>query len=173
MKILKVIFVSLITTTLVFTSCKKEEKQPPNAAAAGDNAKAENAFAGIWKEISTVTDSSGALRERSGCGSISITPFDLITWPKTVVVDYGTTNCTGADGNNRRGIITAVFSGPFHDSLSTITIKLNNYYNNDYNIKGTQIVKNKGRNLLGHRVYINPYLNYQTIYYAAYCTASC
>ena len=45
MKTLKLIFVSLIATTLVFTGCKKEEKAPPNAAAAGDNAKAENAFA--------------------------------------------------------------------------------------------------------------------------------
>jgi len=154
MKTLKLIFATLITTSLVFTSCKKEEKPPTNTAAAGDNAQAENAFAGIWKEISTVTDTSGALRaNRGGCGTVTISPFDLVTWPKTVIIDYGTVNCAGSDGNNRRGIVAAIFSAPFHDSLAKITITLTNYFHNDYNIKGTQVVTNKGRNSLSHPVY--------------------
>lgn len=154
MKTLKLIAASLVVASLFLTSCKKEEKQPPNANAAGDNATADNAFAGIWKEVSTVTDSSGTLRStRAGCGTVTISPFDLVTWPKTVVIDYGNVNCMGADGNNRRGIVTAVFSAPFHDSLATITVTTTNYYHNDYKVEGTQIVTNKGRNALGHPVY--------------------
>ena len=141
-------------TSLVYTGCKKEDPKPKNANAAGDNANAESAFAGIWKQISTVTDSSNTLRaSTSACATASITPFDLVTWPKTVIIDFGTTNCSGSDGNNRRGIITAVFSGPYLDSGTVITVTLTNYYHNDYHIQGTQTITNKGNNAAGHLVY--------------------
>ncbi|MDQ3049049.1 MAG: hypothetical protein M3R27_15980, partial [Bacteroidota bacterium] len=100
-----------------------------------------------------VTDSSNNLRAVAGCATASITPFDSITWPKTVVIDFGTVNCTGSDGNNRRGIITAVFSGPYLDSGTVITVSLSNYYHNDYKITGTQTITNQGNNSAGHLVY--------------------
>lgn len=142
-------------TSLVYTGCKKkEDPKPTSAASAGDNANAENAFAGIWRQISTVTDSSNALRSStSACATASITPFDLVTWPKTVVLDFGTTNCLGSDYNYRRGVVTAVFSGPYLDSGTVITITLSNYYHNDYHIQGTQTITNKGNNAAGHLVY--------------------
>ena len=59
----------------------------------------------------------------------------------------------GSDGNNRRGIITAVFSGPYLDSGTVITVTLSNYYHNDYYIQGTQTITNKGNNAAGHLVY--------------------
>jgi hypothetical protein len=150
------IIVSL--SLLVYSGCrKKEDKKPTDYSASTNNANADNAFAGVWKEISTVTDSSNALRSPSStlsaCATASITPFDLITWPKTVIIDFGTTNCTGSDGNNRRGKITAVFSGRYLDSNTVITVTLTNYYHNDYHIEGTQIITNKGRNSAGHRVF--------------------
>jgi hypothetical protein len=150
-------------TSILYTGCKKEEDpKPQNASSAADNANAESAFAGIWKQISTVTDSSNALRSPAGCATASITPFDLVTWPKTVVINFGTTNCLGSDLNNRRGIITAVFSGPYLDSGTVITVTLTNYYHNDYQIQGTQVIKNKGNNAAGHLVY-NVIVNSATI----------
>jgi len=141
-------------TSLVYTGCKKQDPKPKDANAARDNANAESAFAGIWKQISTVTDSSNALRSpAAACATASITPFDLVTWPKTVVINFGTINCMGSDGNNRRGIITAVFSGPYLDSGTVITVTLSNYYHNDYYIQGTQTITNKGNNAAGHLVY--------------------
>ncbi|MCE3280189.1 MAG: hypothetical protein K0S44_2380 [Bacteroidetes bacterium] len=149
--------VVLTTTALVYTGCKKEEDpKPTNYSASSDNSTANNAFAGIWKEISVVTDSSGTLRApTSGCATASISPFDMTTWPKTVVIEFGgsTTNCLGSDGNNRRGKITAVFSGPYLDSNTVITVTLTNYYHNDYRIQGTQTIRNMGRNSAGHPVY--------------------
>ena len=140
--------------SLVYTGCKKEEKKPTSAASATDNANAENAFAGIWRQISTVTDSSNALRSPSTTyPMVSIYPFDLVTFPKTVVLDFGPANILGSDYNNRRGMITAVFSGPYLDSATVITITLSNYYHNDYHIQGTQTVTNKGHNAAGHLVY--------------------
>jgi hypothetical protein len=76
-----------------------------------------------------------------------------VTWPKTVTIDFGTTNCLCSDGVYRRGVITAVFSGPFLDSTTTINITLTNYYHNDYHVTGTQTVTNMGHNSAGHLVY--------------------
>ena len=78
---------------LTYTGCKKDEdKKPSNYNSASDNSNADNAFAGIWKQISTVTDSSSTLRSPSSslsaCATATITPFDLVTWPKTVVIDF-------------------------------------------------------------------------------------
>ncbi len=147
--------VLIALTSLIYTGCrKKEDPKPKNANAAADNSNAESAFAGIWKQISTVTDSSNTLRApSSACATASITPFDLVTWPKTVTIDFGTVNCLGSDLNNRRGIITAVFSGPYLDSGTVITVTLTNYYHNDYHIQGTQTITNKGNNSSGHLVY--------------------
>ncbi|MCW3086087.1 MAG: hypothetical protein JWP12_3453 [Bacteroidetes bacterium] len=147
----------LAFATFLYTGCKKEEKKPTDYSSATDNANADNAFAGIWKQISTVTDSSNTLRSTasSGCSTASITPFDLTTWPKTVVMTFGTatTNCLGSDGVNRRGTITAVFSGPYQDSATVITVTLSNYYHNDYHVEGTQTIKNMGHNSAGHLVF--------------------
>lgn len=149
----------ILTIGFIYTGCKKkEDPKPANATAATDNATADNAFAGIWKEISTVTDSSSTLRSSSSslsaCASATITPFDYpATWPKTVVINFGTTNCLGADYNNRRGVITAVFSGPYQDSATVITITLTNYYHNDYHVEGTQTITNMGHVSNGHLVY--------------------
>lgn len=144
----------IAVTAFVYSGCKKKEDKPTDYSASADNAAADNAFAGIWKQISTVTDSSGTLRSPStGCGTASITPWDTITWPKTCTLDFGTVNCTGSDGNNRRGIITAVFSGPYQDSNTVITVTLTNYYHNNYHIEGTQTITNMGHNAAGHLVY--------------------
>jgi hypothetical protein len=143
---------------LVYSGCmKKEDKKPTDYSSATDNANADNAFAGIWKEISSVTDSSNALRSPSSvlsaCASATITPFDLNTWPKTLVIDFGTTGCIGSDWNTRKGKITAVFSGRYLDSNTVITITLTNYYHNAYHVEGTQTIANRGRNAAGHRVF--------------------
>lgn len=146
-------FACIACVAVFYTGCKKEDKKPKNYDAAKDNAAADNAFAGIWKQVSTVTDSSNTLRAPSGCATGTISPWDLTTWPKTVTIDFGTVNCLGSDLVNRRGIITAVFSGPYLDSNTVITITLTNYYHNDYRVEGTQTIQNMGHNSAGHLVY--------------------
>lgn len=158
---MKINFLKTTATLLVlsvfaftYSGCKKEEDKPNSYKSASDNSTADNAFAGIWKQIGTVTDSSNTLRTpMSGCATATISPFDLTTWPKTVVINFGTTNCLCSDLVNRRGIITAVFSGPYTDSGTVITVTLTNYYHNDYHVEGTQTIKNMGNNSAGHLVY--------------------
>ncbi|MBA3705629.1 MAG: hypothetical protein H0W84_06925 [Bacteroidetes bacterium] len=141
----------IVAFCILYTGCKKDKKEKPsNYSAATDNAVADNAFAGIWKQVSTVTDSSGNLQATSGCPTVSTSGS---SFPKTIVIDFGTSNCLGKDGNYRRGKITAVFSGKYLDSNTVITTTLTNYFHNDYQIEGTQTIKNKGRIIKGHWVY--------------------
>jgi len=150
----------LASIVMIYTGCKKDEDKPSKYSAASDNAAADNAFAGIWKEIGAVTDSSDAVR--SGCPSVTFSSWDTVTWPKTVTIDFGTSNCLGTDYNNRRGKITAVFTGPYLKAGTKITITLTNYYHNDYYIQGTQIITNKGKNSSGNLVY-NVVVNNATV----------
>ncbi|MGZ4035536.1 MAG: hypothetical protein ACXVPU_04010 [Bacteroidia bacterium] len=147
----------VVAVSFCYTSCKKQDKKPKNANAAADNAAADNAFAGIWKQINIVADSSNTIKSMattmSTCATGTITPWDLTTWPKTLVLNFGTVDCMGSDGNKRRGIVTAVFSGPYADSGTVITITTTNFYHNDYKIEGTQTITNKGHVSSGHLVY--------------------
>ncbi|PLX09648.1 MAG: hypothetical protein C0596_01105 [Marinilabiliales bacterium] len=85
--------------------------------------------------------------------TITITPFDAVTWPKTVVVDYGETNYLCTDGRYRRGVINFETTGFYREEGTVITITFDEYYQNDYKVEGTQIVTNTGRNADENYVY--------------------
>lgn len=160
-------FALIAGTSLFYTGCKKEEDKPADANAASDNAMADNAFAGIWKQISEVTDSSGTLRSplsssASAYPIVTITNWNTSIWPKVVTIDFGPSNVLGNDYNNRRGIISAEFTGRYTDSATVITVTLTNYYHNDYHVQGIQTITNMGHNTAGNLVY-NVVVNNATI----------
>ena len=154
MKTKKFIATILIVLSIgfIYTGRRKNDReQQTDTSTARDNAEAQSVFSGIWKQIAEATDSSNVLR--SSCASTTIVPYDTVTWPKTLTIDFGTTNCLCTDGNYRKGIITAVFSGPYRDSTTVITVTLTNYYHNDNLIQGTQTITNKGHNTSNNLVY--------------------
>jgi hypothetical protein len=153
-KTLSLLALSLVTFIILFaSSCKKEAKKPSDANAAKDNSTADNAFAGIWRQIGKVANDSSYIR-LTGYPIITITPFNATTYPKTVTIDYGTTNVLSPDDFvNRRGVLKAVFTGPYTDSGTVITITPTNYYHNNYKIQGVQTIRNKGTAANGHITY--------------------
>ncbi|MFC1733998.1 hypothetical protein ACFL6I_27155, partial [candidate division KSB1 bacterium] len=95
-----------------------------------------------------------------GCATITITPFDTISWPKILIIDFGINNCLCNDGKYRRGKIVCTITGRYRDSLTVITDSLDNFYLNNYHIQGVKIVTNRGHNS-------NGYLNYSVEVYNA------
>ncbi|RED45870.1 hypothetical protein [Seonamhaeicola aphaedonensis] len=77
--------------------------------------------------------------------TITIEPFDLETFPKTITVDFGS-GTQGRDGVIRRGSITIVSTGWYWEQESLHTITFNNYYHEVFKVGGTQVVKNFGEN---------------------------
>lgn len=95
----------------------------------------DQAFAG-----SITTFKNGDISDiASGCATI--TRDDIA---KTILIDFGTTNCTGNDGRDRRGKILISYTGEYKAVGSVITITPDNYFVNDNQILGTKVITNLG-----------------------------
>ncbi len=82
--------------------------------------------------------------EKADCNVI-IT-IDTISSPKSVTVDYGSSNCTCNDGKTRRGKIVTTFTGQYIAPGTIITHTPVDYYVNDIKYEGTKTVQNMGLN---------------------------
>ncbi len=137
-------------TLLSIWGCKKD-KEDTDQRAAIDNATAENAFNDVFKQVDNgakQTAESGAQKvmqlDSLGCATVSITPFDTVNWPKTLTIDFGTSNCLCADGKYRRGKIIAVLTGKYRTAGTVITVTLDNYYVSDNHVEGNKTITNMG-----------------------------
>jgi hypothetical protein len=150
-------------------SCKPRNKfEGKNLKATQDMALAENLFSDGYKQVAgagqATADSLKAYNDLlSGCGELSIFPFDTINWPKTVTLDFGPANCTGNDGRMRRGKIIGVFSYWFRSPGTTVTINFDDYFVNDHQVLGTKTITNLGYNASNNLVYQVSFPNCQII----------
>ena len=140
---------------LIAVSCKKR-KLNRSTDTSQDDAVAQAAFDDVFHVTDeAASDESGVNKTASysfgSCATVTLSP-DLpdTTFPKTLTVDFGSTNCTGNDGVERRGKIVAVFTGKYRDAGTVITVTPTNYYVNDYKVEGTKTITNNGRNSAGN-----------------------
>lgn len=134
------------------TSCKRY-KLNRSTTSSEDNNLAEVGFSDLQKVVEDAVKENDLEEQKSlsgfkqmySCASVTITPTDT-TFPKTITIDFGSTNCTGSDGRERKGSITAVITDYYRNPGSTITITPSNYHVNDYKVEGTKVVENIGRN---------------------------
>ncbi len=151
----KITFICLtLFIAISYSSCRKNDRDTDKETnSARDNSLAENAFAGVFKSIGEFTDSTSLLRVAS-CATFTVDSVGTTSWPKTLTINFGATNCLGADGNLRRGKIIASFTGRYRDSLTVITISLVGYYHNNNLVQvGTHTITNNGRNTAGNLSY--------------------
>lgn len=151
----------LAGTAYVNTSCKKR-KLNRDTTSEQDDALAHSLFEDLAKTVDEHADSvqylkSGRFAEAykmaGPCATVTLTPFDTATFPKTLTIDFGPTNCAGNDGKNRKGKIVVTITGKYRTPGTVITIKPDNYYVNDNKIEGTKTVTNNGRNNAGNLSY--------------------
>lgn len=149
----------LALAAVLVTGCRREEEDT-DTNAASDNALAEATFS----DVANITDEAGRTGDLtnyrvgdlegtlSACATIT---FDSLisTDNDTLVIDFGTTNCTGSDGRNRRGKVVVIYNGRFRDVGHTHTVTFDNYFVNDNQVLGTKTVTNLGPNAAGHTVY--------------------
>ncbi|MGQ0830006.1 MAG: hypothetical protein ACT4ON_16585 [Bacteroidota bacterium] len=149
------------TVGIIFTSCKKEEKDT-DTNAASDHALSE----GTFNDVNNISDEAakGSLSsymtpgtsdsgERGLLSSCATITHDSVSNPRVLTIDFGTTNCFCGDNRFRRGIIKVSYSGKYRDSASTHTISFNNYFVNDNQVLGTKTVTNNGHNTAGNLNY--------------------
>jgi hypothetical protein len=69
------------------------------------------------------------------CATVTITPAN--SFPKTIVIDFGPTNCVSPNGVAHRGKVQIVLSDSLRRPGSTAVMTFDNYYVNDYKREGT------------------------------------
>jgi hypothetical protein len=77
----------------------------------------------------------------NGCAVYTVTPNDNTTFPKTIIVDFGS-GCTDAVGVTRKGKITYIFSGKLITPGTTVSASFTNYSISGYQLQGTYSITN-------------------------------
>jgi hypothetical protein len=159
------ILISIALMAIFAFSCKEPvEADPPPTTAETLNALTEYSIVNkLFSDTFSETDDAAKYSDEQIDGGnkgtkdtypiISIVPFDAVTWPKDISIDYGTENLLCEDGRYRRGKINFETTGFYRDAGTVVTITFENYYQNDYKVEGTQIVTNEGRNADDHLYY--------------------
>jgi len=146
---------------LLYTGCKKDTASPTaspsntGVAAASDNSIASSSFDDVTNTVNEamMVSQSGSARisdedrPQTSCARISANLTDAIN--HTLLINYGTTDCLGKDGNYRRGEIIVTWTGPFYGPGASHTITFNNFFVNFNQIMGNIVVLEKGVNTSG------------------------
>lgn len=155
---MRIAIISLLALFIVFsTSCSKR-RENKSTTTSQDQANAEASFDDVFKVTESAIKDNDLEKAGSAfasiygnCATITVNPpLPDTTFPKTITIDFGPTNCEDAYGVNRRGMITAVITGKYRDVGSTITVTTQNYFLNDNKIEGTKTVENIGPNADGN-----------------------
>lgn len=148
----------VLAISMVTFSCKKEKEEEElevnnETATAQDNAIAQNMFDDVKKVVEESANDEGQSGKVGNffgtCASVTINPNWIDStqyWPKTMTIDFGTSNCTGNDGINRRGKLIVTLTDRYRNAGSVLTVNPQNYFVNDHQIEGTKTLTNNGRN---------------------------
>jgi len=148
------LFAYVTLAGLSLAACRKEQEESPNNdyTSAMDNSIGEALFNDVLKQADDAAKDGGLRASLDGCVDTVI--IDMNAMPHTMLIDFGSVNCTGTDGRTRRGSIMVTFTGGYRDAGTVITITPQNYYVNNYKVQGTKSVTNMGLNQDGH-MYFN------------------
>ena len=156
----------LLAVTLLAVSCQKnndDDKKTVSYDAAQNNAFAEAQYNDVTVLVdqSATTGSVAFVAAGTGSGSevngpqgpcVTVT-VDTTVSPRSIIIDFGSTNCLCLDGRNRRGKIIATYTGHYFAPGTVINISFDNYYVNENKISGTKKITNQGNNQAGNQVY--------------------
>jgi hypothetical protein len=125
---------------LVLVACRKDRVSDPNDrdyTLAQDNIRSEFFFNDLYKQ------SELAFKNGEVPCAVAVS-FDLDAEPATLHIDFGSENCTAADGLRRRGSLLVTFTGAYAAEGTVITVTPQEYHVNDHRVQGTKTLTNAG-----------------------------
>ncbi len=160
MKPTKLLFLATLAV-LLFASCKKD-----NSAATDSDSVIEETFLLTTDQATAdwmTEDDNDLLSEAAEenqllgnfvpeplisnnllqCATITVTP--QTGFPKTILIDFGPTNCVDSFGVARRGKIRVVISDTLRRPGATAVMTFDNYHINDFKREGTHTWTNTSR----------------------------
>ena len=102
----------------------------------------------MLRSVDDAADANGLRDGNDPCDPIAT--FDTVAVPHSRTIDFGTVNCTAANGRTRRGVINVSFTGRYRNAGTVNTITPQNYYVNDDHVQSTRNTNNTGLNNDGH-----------------------
>lgn len=149
-KVLAGIAIGMLSASLFISSCVRERDY--NIELAKDATLGDFVFSDAFHiACDASTKSSGeTLSNYKTTGYCATLTHDSLSTPKSIVIDFGNSNCMCHDNRTRRGKILVNYTTKFADSGNVITFNFDQYFVDDNRIMGTQTIENKGKTILGH-----------------------
>lgn len=140
----------VLSASMLLSSCVRERDY--NIELAKDETIGDFVYSDAFHIVCDAsTKSTGeTLANYKTTGYCATLTHDSVSNPKSLIIDFGNVNCLCNDSRSRRGRIVVNYTTKFSDSGNVITFNFDNYFVNDTRIMGTQVVENKGKNILGH-----------------------
>ncbi|HOZ50745.1 MAG TPA: hypothetical protein PLU17_02735 [Chitinophagaceae bacterium] len=135
-----------ILSVLFLTSCVRERDTDTDMSAE----LAMHEF--LFHDASEIADDAATkstgenlsnYKTRGYCATLT---HDKINNPRTIIIDFGNSNCMCNDGRERRGKILVSYTDTYEDSGSVHTINFDNYFVNDHHVMGSNIITHNGFN---------------------------
>jgi hypothetical protein len=151
----RLLVMATILSASMFYSCSKDDS-PDNATPPDDLTAQELTAARIQSDLVfddvssevlqvTLNGTTGAASTTSAaCATVTISPQDLTTWPKTITIDYGSTGCTGINGWVRKGKISYTLTKLPRETGAVVNVSFDNYFVNGYKLEGSYSITNNG-----------------------------
>ena len=119
----------ILSISVLSNSCKKAAVDTESQSAV-DNSQCEAEYMTILPNVNGYAIKEQGIKkmDAGSCPAVTVTPADTITFPKTMVIDYGA-GCadTSLDGKLRKGKIIAVFNKRWKYAGCTVNITFENY----------------------------------------------
>lgn len=167
-KMVKAGVIASVSMAVIVTACKKDSSSgssggDSNSDAASISASSEtvdNAYNDAFNVVMQTGNSSsnggvsvesvngnvsnyssGSSNILGSCATVTVSPEDANTFPKTITVDFGS-GCTSLAGFTRKGSITYTLSGHLFYPGTTVSATFNGYSVNGYQLSGTYSIAN-------------------------------
>lgn len=140
-------------------SCKKADT-PPSSQDSTFKVVSEGLEAEVYFDdpltvfLQNANNNGLARNAGSACPVFYVTPADSSTFPKSILIDFGTA-CTDPNGRTRSGRLQALLSGPISDSGSVLQIEPDSFYVDGVHVEGKETLStlsNTGKLVLGVQV---------------------
>jgi hypothetical protein len=141
----KLFLMLLLGGTFAFTACQKNDadmQESVSVESAESNAIADTEMSNVDAFVEDMINAEPQLNGRVAAPE-SLPACATRTYnheTRTMVIDFGKTNCMCRDGKNRRGKIVSVFEGRPHSDKARVTTKLVDYFVNDMQHTGVRVV---------------------------------
>ncbi len=161
MKMKRTSIFNYISFLLILSACSKKENnpvdntkdQPTAISLTMASSISQTMYDDVFNQISIEAENgniSGRLmgeNDVQGCATVTITPSDLTTFPKTMTIDFGA-GCT-IGSVTRKGKLIVNLSGRLRTPGTTAAVSFDSYFVNEYKLEGAfNITNNTSNNVL-------------------------